>query len=58
MADNLKSKDKQTVSLSPKDITKINRYIIDNSKYVPGNVKASAKWQNQSSQVLHSLGIS
>ena len=54
----IQAKDKGAVTLTSKDITKINRYIIDNSKYVPGNVKASAKWQSQSSKVLHSLGIS
>ena len=58
MAGSNQNKRESSITLTPKDVTKINRYIIDNSKYVPGNVKASAKWQNQSSKVLNTLGIS
>jgi hypothetical protein len=46
------------VTLTSKDIDRINRYVIDNSKYVPGKVKASAKWQADSSKVLKAIGIS
>ena len=48
----------KSVSLTSKQVDKINKYIIDMSAYVPDKVKASAKWQSDSSNVLRSIGIS
>lgn len=45
-------------ALTTKEINQINRYIIDMSAYVPDKVRASAKWQSESSKALRSLGIS
>ena len=50
-------KNKKEILLTSKDVDRINRYIIDTSAYVPKKVKASAKWQSDSSKVLISLGI-
>lgn len=44
--------------LTGKEQNVINRYIIDNSKYVPYKVKCTAKWQRESSKALKALGIS
>jgi len=52
-----RDKDKKAVSLTQKEVDRINRYIIDTSAYVPYKVKSSAKWQSSSSKVLTSLGI-
>lgn len=51
------AKTSPSVTLTAKDIDRINRYIIDASKNVPYEVKCSAKWQRESSNVLLSLGI-
>lgn len=51
------SKEKVAAALTQKDVDRINRYIIDTSAYVPDKVRASAKWQSDSSKVLRSLGI-
>ena len=48
----------EKIVLNQKDVTRLNRYIIDMSAHLPDKVRASAKWQGQSSKVLHSLGIS
>lgn len=45
------------ILLTPKKVDRINRYIIDMSKYIPEKVRASAKWQANSSKVLQALGI-
>lgn len=53
----IKKTERKEIVLASKKRDMINRYIIDMSKYIPEKVRASAKWQADSSKVLQALGI-
>jgi hypothetical protein len=46
------------IKISEKDVKRINRFIIDVSKYVLYKVKCGARWQNSASRTLKAIGIS
>jgi hypothetical protein len=46
-----------TMELTQEQIAQINKYIVEMSYFLPDEVRSSAKWQNESSEVLASLEI-